>query len=95
MIELRWLSTNNKQRTLQYRQKIDTTVRAGMWSNEDIVKTANYVWSDWHDVPEVHEPPRYSTSSNKCAKCGLLLEGAMGYVCIQTDCPTGLGSSIS
>lgn len=59
MIQLRWYSTDNKPQTLQYRQKIDTTVRAGMWSNEDIIKTANYEWSDWIDVPEVKDTGPY------------------------------------
>ena len=36
---------------LQYRQKIDTTVRAGMWDDAGIARTANYQWSEWQDVP--------------------------------------------
>lgn len=39
---------------LQYRQKVDVTVRAaaaGMWDNESLAKTANYQWSEWQDVP--------------------------------------------
>lgn len=27
----------------------------------------------------------------KCSKCGLELKGAMGYVCNNYPCPTGLG----
>lgn len=100
MIELRWYSTDNKSRTLQYRQRVDTTIRAGgpgTWNTESIMRTANYQWSDWADVPEVYQPPAYTgyPASNKCPKCGLALEGAVGYVCIQNDCPTGLGSSTS
>jgi hypothetical protein len=44
------------KRKLQYRQKIDVTVRAaaaGMWDNESIMQTANMQWSEWQDVPEV------------------------------------------
>lgn len=41
------------KRKLQYRQKIDTTVRAGMWDAEGIAQTANMQWSEWKDVPEV------------------------------------------
>ena len=40
---------------LQYRQKIDTTVRAGgagTWDNESLARTANMQWSEWQDVPE-------------------------------------------
>ncbi len=40
---------------LQYRQLIDTTVRAGIWPADDIVRTANMQWSEWRDVPEVVE----------------------------------------
>lgn len=39
---------------LQYRQKVDVTVRAaaaGMWDNDSLAKTANYQWSEWQDVP--------------------------------------------
>jgi hypothetical protein len=93
MVELRWFSSDNKQRRLQYRQKIDTTVRAGMWANEDIVKTANYEWSDWSDVPEVYNAPNYG--SNRCPTCGLEFSGSMGYVCPNVQCPTGLGGSRS
>ena len=98
MIELRWYSTDNKPRTLQYRQKIDTTVRAGMWSNMKIIETANYQWTDWADVPEVFEPPTYKSPYtpilNCCPQCGIKFSGGMGYVCTTADCPTGLGGSM-
>ena len=44
------------KRKLQYRQKIDVTVRAGgagTWDNESLARTANMQWSEWRDVPEV------------------------------------------
>ena len=41
------------KRKLQYRQKVDTTVRAGMWDAAGIAQTANMQWSEWRDVPEV------------------------------------------
>lgn len=28
---------------------------------------------------------------NKCPKCGLVCEGAMGYVCPNNPCPMGMG----
>jgi hypothetical protein len=28
-----------------------------------------------------------------CHRCGLKLEGSMGYVCSYPDCPTGLGGA--
>lgn len=95
MIEMRWLVNNDHSRRLQYRQKIDTTIRAGMWSNMKILETADYQWSDWRDIPEVHEPPVYSASSNKCPRCTVELAGSMGYVCPVPNCPSGLGSSVS
>lgn len=41
------------KRKLQYRQKVDTTVRAGMWDAAGIAQTANMQWSEWRDIPEV------------------------------------------
>jgi hypothetical protein len=87
MIEMRWL-VKNGERVLQYRQQVDTTIRAGMWPNDQIQKTANYQWSDWIDVPYVTE-----SITDKCPKCGLDLKGAISYTCIQPSCPTGLGGS--
>jgi len=55
MIELRWLVVEGV-RKLQYRQKIDTTVRAGgpsTWNADNIAQTSNWQRSDWRDVPEV------------------------------------------
>ena len=43
---------------LQYRQKVDITVRAaaaGMWDDESLARTANMQWSEWKDVPTVRE----------------------------------------
>lgn len=39
--------------------------------------------------PTVPKNPEY----NLCPKCGLKLEGVMGYVCPQAQCPTGLGGA--
>ena len=44
------------KRKLQYRQQIDTTVRAGgagTWDTASLARTANWQWSEWRDVPEV------------------------------------------
>jgi hypothetical protein len=30
-------------------------VRAGMWSDQDKLKTAHWEWSDWQDVPTVDQ----------------------------------------
>ena len=59
MIEMRWLvqqHLHGNERILQYRQQIDTTVRAGgagTWDNASLARTANWQWSEWRDVPEV------------------------------------------
>lgn len=58
MIEMRWYVPADGHRVLQYRQKIDTTVRAGgagTWDAASIARTADYQWSEWKDVPEYVE----------------------------------------
>ena len=55
MIQMRWYSTDNKPRTLQYRQMVNTTVYAGMPTEQQKMATAKYEWSEWKDVPEVKE----------------------------------------
>ena len=103
MVELRWLNSDIS-RKLQYRQKIDATIRAGLgilasWNHDSIAETANYQWSDWHDVPEVYENRHTDTIkkpiTTKCPRCGLDFNGPMGYVCPVADCPTGLGGAYS
>ena len=42
--------------------------------------------NEW-DIWTKPQPP-----VNQCSKCGLKLEGVMGYCCPQPGCPTGLGS---
>ena len=63
MIEMRWLVPVDGDKVLQYRQRIDTTVRAGgagTWDNESLAKTANYQWSEWRTVPiESERDPAY------------------------------------
>ena len=39
------------KRKLQYRQKVDVTVRAGMFNNA----APDFQWSEWRDVPTVSE----------------------------------------
>ncbi len=55
MIEMRWLVPVEGEQKLQYRQKIDVTVRAGQWDAASIAQTANWQWSEWRDVPLVAE----------------------------------------
>lgn len=55
MVNLRWVVKPHGERVLQYRQKYDTTVRAGMFNALEELKTANYQWSEWMDVPVVQE----------------------------------------
>lgn len=40
------------KKKLQYRQKVDVAVRAGMgWDANSLAQTANIQWSEWIDVP--------------------------------------------
>ena len=55
MIEMRWYVPVDGNKVLQYRQKIDVTVRAGMWDSKGIAETANMQWSEWRDVPLIAE----------------------------------------
>jgi hypothetical protein len=56
MVNLRLLVKPNGKEVLQYRQKYDTTVRAGMnFDPVETLKTANYQWSEWMNVPVVYE----------------------------------------
>lgn len=41
----------------------------------------------WPTQPTWSEP-------NKCQKCGLQMDGVMGYVCSDPLCPSGLGPII-
>jgi hypothetical protein len=49
------------------------------------------------DRPQLPAQPMWPTinppiaAPNHCSKCGLKMEGVMGYVCSQPQCPTGLG----
>lgn len=95
MIEMRWYSTDNRLRTLQYRVYIDHAVYALPAGVPPPRGHEDMRWSMWRDVPEVHESPRYSAPSNRCPQCGIEFTGSMGYVCPVPDCPTGLGGSRS
>ena len=50
-----------------------------------------------HPLPGTPYQPWVTPNSpplgNNCPKCGLKLEGVMGYVCSQPQCPTGLGGA--
>ena len=51
MIEMRWYVPVVGEKVLQYRQKIDTTIRAGMFNDAP----ATMQWSEWKDVPVIAE----------------------------------------
>lgn len=43
-------------------------------------------------TPMIPWNPSQSYGPNQCGKCGLKMEGVMGYVCPKGgNCPTGLG----
>jgi hypothetical protein len=44
-------------------------------------------------TPYPAEPSPYVRQDPKCPKCGITLAPIMGYVCGQSDCPTGLGGN--
>ena len=46
MIEMRWYVPVNGAKVLQYRQKVDVTIRAGMWPGTEPLQNANYQWSE-------------------------------------------------
>lgn len=43
-------------------------------------------------MPSIPMNPSPFTPNN-CSKCGLKLEGVMGYVCTNYPCPCGLGGA--
>lgn len=49
----------------------------------------------WYTVLRKHVPhDALTTLPNQCSKCGLQLDGgAMGYVCPNAGCPTGMGGA--
>jgi hypothetical protein len=64
MMQMRWyywyVTDDNRisreKKKLQYRQKVDMTIRAGLnWSQEQLANTSDYQWSEWTDVPIVWE----------------------------------------
>ena len=97
MIEMRWYSSDNKPRTLQYRVYHDHATYALPAGVPKPTGHEDMRWSVWRDVPEVHEAPAYRSPhtppSNQCPRCGIEFAGPMGYVCTTADCPTGLGGS--
>ena len=56
MVQLRWYKSKNQPRVLQYRQKYNTTVYAGMPTEEQKLQTAKYEWSEWMDIPVFVDP---------------------------------------
>lgn len=52
MIEMRWYVPVVGDKVLQYRQQVDTAVRAGIgWDANSLAQTAKIHWSPWKDVP--------------------------------------------
>lgn len=49
---MRWYVPVVGEKVLQYRQRVDVAVRAGMdWDANSLARTANWQWSEWKDVP--------------------------------------------
>ena len=56
--EMRWLvrpGWDGPEKVLQYRVKVDVNVWAGMPTQEQIQKHANYQWTPWTDVPVIED----------------------------------------
>ena len=52
--------------------------------------------------PDMPEPPRlpvapipWEAQRTQCDKCGMEFGGVVGYACVNVDCPTGLGPTVS
>ena len=61
-------------------------------SDKDIEKIADRVITKLGQmVPPPIPVPFYSKPT--CQKCGINLEGVMGYVCPHSDCPCGMGGT--
>lgn len=59
-------------------------------------KEESYYTSPMPSIPSPWDRPwdpstPYGPIKNKCPKCGLVCEGAMGYVCPSNPCPMGMG----
>ena len=58
--------------------------------------TSPYPWPyNNEDVKVPYDPnkiPKWE-AKNRCEKCGLKIEGIMGYVCTNNPCPCGLGGA--
>jgi hypothetical protein len=46
---------------------------------------------DFYTAPMPQPSVPYYDIKNKCPKCGLVCEGAMGYCCPSNPCPMGMG----
>ena len=58
MIEMRWLVPVVGEKVLQYRQKVDINVYAGLGRPDGVAK--NMQWSEWRTVPmESERDPSY------------------------------------
>lgn len=76
MIELRWYDTG-EHKVLQYRQKIDSPIRAGMWDPIEAANTAQFVWSEWIDVPTVESPMVNEITANDVAHLRTVTNASM------------------
>lgn len=47
--------------------------------------------TDWLKKHELDFWTKPQQPVNRCSKCGLKLEGVMGYCCPNVGCPTGMG----
>lgn len=51
-------------------------------------------WLKGYFIPKPNPLPPDPWQSRTCVKCGMKLDGTMGYCCPNMDCPTGMGPVI-
>jgi hypothetical protein len=53
-------------------------------------------WLKVYHIPQPNPyiPPPDPWNKSTCPKCGMKLDGTMGYCCPNMDCPTGMGPII-
>lgn len=67
--------------------KLDALEKKVASLEERVRNAEKFVPGGYWNVPQWAVP-------TACSKCGLKIEGTMGYVCNRNDCPTGLGPAI-
>ena len=71
----------------------------GMWEDAfpkpdyGVTKTPTYISRKYLDLYNMFGDDYGIPKISTCTSCGLVMSGAMGYVCNRGKCPTGLGGA--